>query len=196
MSPLQYSSANPVCSAAEMNGSSVGIKLPTIPAKLSYSSPLISSGSSQNEYNCQISEIEPQKTSNADEKVLVPSKSIGQLNDLNFSAFRGITPDPFKNAMFDMNDPQLLLFKRIIDSGLSATMISQQILVHNQQLQFLLHSMKSSEPWRNLLSQQAPFIPAFPTPIPGAIISNASPTGVLQNGFTSPSVKQESPMFV
>uniref|UniRef100_A0A915BFE1 C2H2-type domain-containing protein n=1 Tax=Parascaris univalens TaxID=6257 RepID=A0A915BFE1_PARUN len=176
---------------------SLGLKLPTVPATIPYSPPGFANKGFV-EYISGSTESTPSPLLDTGNNTVSPLKPVPQLPDVNQSAFHGVTPDPFKSgAILDSFDPQLMTLKRLVDGAFCSPLITPQLLLQNQQLQMLL---QSSDRWYGLLTAQP--LPLFPHVLPSlsslaSLLPNiASPPAVIQSGFVPPTIKNEPAMLV
>lgn len=130
------------------------------------------------------------------------------------SAFHGVKPDPYSKVLHEAFDAQVSAIKNILDTGFTNTLISQQVLLQNQQLQQIQQLlMQPSEQWGNLLSSQQVSqssnnsnsasqnqVPQFPITSASVnslnSVTNSQPLMQPPPAFATTSVKQEPPMLV
>lgn len=169
--------------------SSMGLRIPISPQSLSFAAVNLSN---KNFADGTSPDVKP-----LDKQGLVAQNGYMGIPDAaSMSAFHGVKPDPYSKAFHDAFDAQFSALKNILENGITNSLVSQQVLLQNQQVQQLqqLLSVNSSEQWCNLIPQSVPT--SQPLPVVNPLQSVPNTSSVLHSGFVASSVKQEPPMLV
>lgn len=192
--PPIHTPKSPSSSLGELSSPSIGLKLPTVPAAQAYSNNTVTlNKDGMMEYITPHNSLE---NSTFESELTQYCSSTKFIENNNSSAFHGVIPDPYKNNVHDICDAQILAFKQLFENGLSGTILSQQMLLQNQQLQLLF---QYPEQWCNVFIQNSlSFFPNFSnqTTVNVSQQETTMSTNDLQNCFLSSNAKHKPSMYV